>query len=150
MKKIFFYITFLFAVSFLVTSCEDDDYEAGDAGSVTLSGDWVVNEYDLDMNNLYGPYELQIYNTSYGTDSVWVDNIYDADIKVKAAKTSETSFVLSSGPDVAGGYANVSISEALVIDYDSIVFRVTLYNEDGSVYDDYYEAGTRYTGWEDE
>ncbi len=150
MKNIFFYIGCLFTISVLFTSCEDDDYDAGDAGSVTLSGDWVVNEYDLDMNWLYGSYELQIYNTSIGTDSVWVDNIYNADIKVKVAKTSENTFVLSEGPDVAGGYANVSISEAEVIDNDSIIFRVTLYNEDGSVYDDYYEAGIRYTGWEDE
>ncbi|MGQ1787755.1 lipid-binding protein [Saccharicrinis sp. GN24d3] len=147
MKKYIKIIGTLMVFSVLFVACQED-LEIGDAGAKTLSGDWVVSEYDLDMNNLYGPYTLQIYNTSMDEDSIWIDNIYDSGYKIKSGKLSETTFGATGMFDVTGEFENeIDISEAKVIDNDSIIFRVTLYNEDGTIYDDYYEAGTRYTGW---
>ena len=140
-------IPILVALTLFLLSCQEE-LEIGDAGSKILSGDWVVTEYSLEGEALYGPYTLQIYNTSFDPDSIWIDNIYDSGIKVKTAKLSETTFGSTSITDVndeAPGL--IDIMEAQVIGEDSIVFRVVLYDADGEVYDDYLEAGHRYTGW---
>lgn len=118
-------------------ACEQEKIDPGMAPNSDLAGTWSVVEYDLDMNPLYGPYHLYTYNTSMDADSIWVDNIYDSNIKVKAFASSTTSFNLTS--------ADLDITEAQILQ-DSIIFRVTLYNADGSIYDDYYEAGHRTTG----
>lgn len=146
MKKFTKYLFFL-AVVIGFSACQED-LEIGDAGSKTLSGDWVVSEYSLDGEFIYGPYTLQLYNTSFDKDSIWIDNIYDSGIKVKSTKLSETTFGVTGANDVNGeAPGKVDILEAKVIDNDSIVFRVVLYDADGEVYDDYLEAGHRYTGW---
>lgn len=145
MKKILTYTALLVASLFLVTSCEKD--EIGDAGSPTLAGEWIVKEYSLDVEELYGPYEILIYNTSSDVDSIWVENIYDNGYKVKAAKLSETTFETTNATEFNGSSRTFSISEAQVIDNDSIVFRVTIYTSSGDVYDDYLEAGYRRTGF---
>lgn len=137
------------AILFAFVACQDD-LEVGDAGAKTLSGDWTVLEYNLDAEPLYGPYELQIYNTSFDEDSIWIENIYDSGYKIKAAKLSETTFAVTGAADVSGSTSRTfDILEAEVFDNDSISFRVIIYDTDGSVYDDYLEAGHRYTGWQD-
>jgi hypothetical protein len=147
MKRLIKNTLTIIVLSLFLFSCQED-LEIGDAGSVTLSGDWVVIEYSLDMEALYGPSTLQIYNTSFDEDKIWVDNIYDSGIKVKSNKLSETTFSVSEAEDVNGAWGGtINISEAQVINEDSIIFRVTLYTSAGEVYDDYYEAGHRYTGW---
>ncbi|WP_430935149.1 lipid-binding protein [Saccharicrinis sp. 156] len=139
----------IFAVSF--TACQED-FEPGDAGAKTLSGDWVVNYYLEDDNgdlvNSYGPYTVQVYNTSMDEDKIWIENIWNDGIKVKIDKDSETTFSVTDGADVAGHFdGTIDISEAMVIGNDSIIYHVVMTNTDGSNEDDYYAAGTRYTGW---
>lgn len=147
MKKLFKNTLILFALSIFLFSCQED-LDIGDAGSVTLAGDWVVIEYSLDGDPLYGPYTLQIYNTSFNEDEIWVDNIYDSGYKVRSKKLSETTFGVTGAVDANENYSGtIDILDAQVIGEDSIVFRVILYNLDGEVVDDYLEAGHRYTGW---
>lgn len=147
MKKIFLYTIILVSGLLFMTSCQKE-LEAGGTTAEMLSGDWIVTEYSLEKEALYGPYTITIYNTSFAPDSIWVNNIYDSGIIVKAKIDSESSFSLSSGVDVAGEHdGHIEIKEAFVINKDSIVFRVVLYDEDGEVADDYLEAGHRYTGW---
>jgi hypothetical protein len=146
MKKITKYLLIL-AVIVGFSACQED-LEVGDAGSKTLSGDWVVSEYSLEGEFLYGPYTLQLYNTSFDKDSIWIENIYDSGYKVKSGKLSETTFGVTGAVDVNGAAdGNIDVLEAQVIGTDSIVFRVILYDEAGEVLDDYLEAGHRYTGW---
>jgi hypothetical protein len=149
MKYIEIFVTLL-VLGFGLCSCQKE-LEVGDAGAKILSGDWVVKEYDLKWNELYGPYTIQIYNTSFDTDSISVENIYDSSYKVKCKKLSETTFAVKGGADITRAFENtIDVSEAKVVGEDSIIFRVVLYNEDGSINDDYYEAGHRYTGWEED
>lgn len=126
-------------------ACEKQEIEPGMAPNSELAGAWSVIEYSLDLEPLYGPSHLFTYNTSMDEDSIWIDNIYDWDIKVKAHVTSTSTFEVSNGHDYAGRYDGVTISEAQILG-DSIIFRVTLLNADGSIADDYYEAGHRTTG----
>ncbi len=139
-------------------SCEKE-IDPGLAPNSTLCGQWTVKEYDLNMDevldpsgNPYAPYNLLTYNTASNADSIWIDNIYGSEVKMKAHVLSETSFDRSNGIDIndsLGGYgvATISISEASIIGGDSIIFRVTMYEADGTVFDDYYEAGHMTTGW---
>tara|TARA_R110002050_G_C8574664_1_gene483006 strand:+ start:57 stop:500 length:444 start_codon:yes stop_codon:yes gene_type:complete len=147
MKNITKYM-FLLLVIVGFSACQED-YKVEDAGSLELSGDWTVGEYSLDSELLYGFYELQLYNTATGTDSIWIDNIYESGYKVKSAKLSETTFAVTGATDVNGKAAGlIDIVDGRVINNDSIVFRVILYKADGTVKDDYLEAGHRYTGWQ--
>jgi hypothetical protein len=136
-------------MSLLLISCDDDEIEAGTSSVYPIAGEWVVNEYLLDGTNVYGPYILDIYNTSFSEDSLWVDNIYDSGVKVKAAKTGETTFAVSGAADINEVFATVDIREAKVIDNDSIYFVVVLYDETGAIIDEYAEAGHRRTGFEE-
>ena len=133
-------------------SCEQQESVPDESGfyAEEIIGTWVVSEYNgADISEFwYGPYQLNIYNTSLDQNSIWVDNIYDSGIKVKAGTTSKTTFAVTDAVDINGEWdGTVEISEAKVVNKDSIVFKVTLYDSDGEVYDDYYEAGQRFTGW---
>lgn len=128
-------------------SCEKE-IDPGLAPNSSLAGHWTVKEYDLDMNELYGPSHLYTYNTAFDNDSIWIDNIYDSGIKMKAHVVSETSFEMTNGIDLNSSIsdiANISISEASITS-DSIIFRVTMFMADGTILDDYYEAGHLTTG----
>lgn len=147
MKKTIFIFSII--ISFGLLSCEKD-IDPGLAPNSKLAGHWTVNEYDLEMNEVYGPSHLYTYNTSFDADSIWIDNIYNSGIKLKAYVESETSFSRTGGRDInhsIASVASINISEAKIIG-DSIIFRVTLYRADMSIYDDYYEAGHRTTGWD--
>ncbi len=143
---------FLFSlVLFGLFSCEKEKIDPGMAPNSTLAGHWTVNEYSLDMVQTYGPAKLLTYNTSFDQNSIWIDNIYDSNIKMKANVLSATSFGMTGGIDANGNpdIAKISISEASIV-ADSIIFRVTMYDAIGDIIDDYYEAGHRTTGWDDD
>ncbi len=129
-------------------ACQKDP-EIGDAGSKKISGVWVVKEYKLDGSVASNkPYKLLIYNTSFDTDSIWVSNIYDNSIRVKCAKISELSFGVSEAKDQNNKFdGSVTITDASIINNDSISFKVKLIKKDGTVKDEYIEAGHRYTGF---
>jgi hypothetical protein len=147
-------ISFLFfALALLISfvSCEQVESVPDESGLdfQELTGTWVVSEYNgADISEFwYGPYQLIIYNTSANKDSIWIDNIYDSGIKVKAKATSQSTFAVSGAVDVNGAWGGtLDISEAKIVNQDSIVFKVILYDATGAVADDYYEAGVRFDG----
>ncbi len=149
MKNISIYIAALLFGCILFSSCEKE--EIGGTAAEKIAGEWVVNYYLLENNqlvNYYGPYTIDTYNTSLSIDSIWIQNIYDEGIKVKSKKLSETTFGVSEGIDVDKHFdGTIGISEAQVINNDSIIYHVVLTNSDGTNKDDYYAAGHRYTGF---
>lgn len=137
-----------FILALIVFSCEKDDEIKVDYSSVyPIAGSWIVSEY-WEGEFGYGPYELMIYNTANSADSLWIDNLYDSSIKIKAVKTGSNTFsVDSSSFEDLGIY--LSISNGQVINTDSIYMDVEIYLlEDGSLIDSYAEAGKRKTGFE--
>lgn len=152
------YIYLIVLAGFIFSSCQEwidfKDPEIEYSKAWPLTGEWYVGEYyDLELG--YGPYSINIYNASFSEDSIWVDNIYDSGIKVKALKTGTNTFEVAGAPDVNGVLdyyfgdgSYLDIIDGKVIDTDSIYFQVILYDPDGAVIDDYAEAGYRKTGFE--
>lgn len=136
-------------ISFLILSCEkDDEIKVENSTIYPIAGSWMVSEY-WDGEFGYGPYELLIYNTANSNDSLWIDNLYDSGIKIKAKKTSINTFSIDSASfEDLGIY--LKISNGQVVNTDSIYMDVDIYLlEDGSLYDSYAEAGRRKTGFEE-
>jgi hypothetical protein len=151
------YIIFIVLAAFIVSSCQEwidfKDPVIEHSSAWPLTGEWYVIEYyegDAGLEAAYGPYSINVYNSSFSEDSIWVENIYDSGFKVKARKTGTNTFAVEGAEDINGvapGFT-FDISEAQVINTDSIAFRVIIYDPDGVVYDDYWEAGYRKTGFE--
>lgn len=148
MKKILIEFSLLTLISIILISCkEGDSVDIEYTSAYPVAGEWLVSEYDLEGNLLYGPYILNIYNTAFSNDSVWVENIYDSGIKVKALKNGENTFSTTQSTDVEGVFTSVDIQNANIINNDSIYFEVTIY--DGTeVVDNFVEAGHRSTGFD--
>jgi hypothetical protein len=130
-------------------SCQDDDFDREFDSSYPVSGEWYVQEYYGD-GSAYGPYHVQTFNTSFSKDSLWVNNIYDSGIKVKALLNADKTFGVTQGQDFSEEVATVSISNGKMLSADSIYFDVVLYDEDGEIVDQFYTAGHRWTGLEGE
>jgi hypothetical protein len=125
------------------------------AKAFPVSGDWYVHEYYSD-GSAYGPYHLQIYNTSFSEDSIWINNIYDyppslgGPIMLKAKVTSDKKFDVTDAIDLSGLFGRATLSNTQIINQDSIYFDVVLYNTDGDVEGEFSTAGHRWTGLEEE
>lgn len=133
-------------LAFSFAGC-DDDPEQEFESTYPVAGEWYVHEYYGNGSN-YGPYHLQIFNTANSKDSVWISNIYDNHIKVKAIVNADKTFGITDGPDIAEEVAKVTISGGKIIDTDSVYFDVILYDEDNEIVDQFYTAGRRFTGLE--
>jgi hypothetical protein len=152
------YLLLIVLAGFIVTSCQEwidfDDPEIEHSSAWPLTGEWYVSEFwDLEFG--YGPYSINIYNSSFSEDSIWIDNIYDSGIKIKARKTGTNTFAVTGAPDVAGalpGGWTLDVVDGQVFpktdDSDSVYFQVIIYMDDGTIYDDYVEGGYRKTGFE--
>ena len=136
---------------FLLTavSCQDDDFDREFDPSYPVSGEWYVHEY-YDDGSDFGPYHVQTFNTSFSKDSLWVNNIYDSGIKVKALLNADKTFGVTQEKDIGEAVATVSISNGKILSADSIYFDVVLYDEDGEIVDQFYTAGHRWNGLEGE
>ena len=139
----------LVIVLLAAVSCQDDDFDREFDSTHPVSGEWYVKEY-YDGGEPYGPYHLQIFNTSFSKDSLWVNNIYDSGVKVKTLLNADETFGITQGKDIGETVATVSISNGKILSADSIYFDVVLYDEDGEIVDQFYTAGHRWTGLEGE
>lgn len=158
------YLYLIVLIGFLFTSCQEwidkDEVDIEYSAAWPITGEWYVSEYYDDgaggLINAYGPYNLNMYNSSFSEDSVWVDNIYDFGIKLKIGKTATTTFSATGVVDVnqslddyfgAPGFT-YDVLAGQILDTDSIVMNIIIYAPDGSEFDNYYEAGYRKTGFE--
>jgi len=152
------YLYLIVLIGFVFSSCQEwidkDEVEIEYSAAWPITGEWNVSEY-YDTGdgfvNAYGPYGMNLFNSSFSEDSIWIDNLYDSGIKIKAQKTGTTTFVVTGAPDVNGvipGDWTIDVIGGEIVGTDSIIMNVVIYMGDGTVYDDYYEAGPRMTGFE--
>lgn len=119
----------------LLGACQKE-YEKEYNWAYPLSGDWTVNvQYGEDV---YGPFAIKTYNTSFGTDSIWIDdneNFWPFKAKAKANVTGlsfeTTDFTSRPGDQYED---QVSIRNAKVIAKDSIYFEVEFGSDPGTIY----------------
>jgi hypothetical protein len=149
MKKIIFNSNFLLAGFLLIlVSCQKMEYTPGNSWSYPLSGDWALQlEYGGTKDP--GPYFIKIYNTSFGQDSVWVDdngNIWPFKAKAKADMKSFT-FSTTNFVSYPGDPRNedlVTITNGQVINTDSIYFEAEFGSDPGTIYKMYGHRSTSY------
>lgn len=148
MKKILFKYKFLLAGLFmLVLSCQKMEYTQEFNWAYPLSGEWALQlEYGGTVDP--GPYFLKVYNTSFGQDSVWIDdngNIWPfkakAKVDMKALTFSTTNFTSFPGT----GYEDaVTITNGKIINKDSIYFEAEFASDAGTTYKMYGHRSTSY------
>lgn len=87
MKKLIF---LLFATStLLLSACEIYIVDPAIDPRSQITGSYSVEEYSTTFRN-YHNYSISIYNRTSVSDQVWIDNFYDAGIRVKAVVSYET------------------------------------------------------------
>jgi len=148
MKKILFKYKFLLAGIFIVlSSCQKMDYTKEYSWSYPLNGEWALQlEYGETVDP--GPYFIKVYNTSFGQDSVWIDdngNIWPFKAKAKAdmntltfSTTNYTSLPGTRYEDV------VTINNGKIINKDSIYFEAEFESDAGTIYKMYGHRASSY------
>lgn len=162
MKK----ILFLFAVVLALASCEPK-FEKQYSWAYPIAGDWLITCYDSTDNAVvYGPFEMRAYNSSFGTDSIWIDdyasesgygnNPWMYGLKFKLAvnmtnKTFQTTDYVNAlsyyGPvGAVRGAMSVTVTNGKVVGNDSIYMEVKFSDDPGYTY---IYSGHRETSYDD-
>jgi len=148
MKKILFKYKFLLAGLFVVIfSCQKLDYTEEKNWAYPLSGEWALQaEYGGTVDP--GPYFIKVYNTSFGKDSVWIDDNANfwhfkakAKVDMEALTFSTTNYLSFPG---ASYEDNVTITKGKVINTDSIYFEAEFGSDAGTIYKMYGHRSTSY------
>jgi hypothetical protein len=157
------------AVAFF--SCKPT-YEKEYSWSYPVCGDWLVTP-SIAGSAISGPFEMRVYNSSKGQDSVWIDDYpvitYNTttkkytvtynfwEMKVKAAvnmtnKTFQTDGSANSIIGYATGVAvdlyplNIIVTNGKIIGNDSIYLEMEYGDDPGTIYQ---LAGHRETGYDE-
>lgn len=146
MKK----ILFLLAVVLAFASCEPK-FEKEYSWAYPVAGDWLLTAYDkADGSLYYGPFEIRAYNTSFGTDSVWIDdysahNFWAMKFKV-AVDMKNLTFQSAGSTNAVSGYdINVIVNNGKIINKDSLYMEVK-FEDDTTTF---ILSGHRETSYED-
>ncbi len=108
---------------FIAAGCSKNDNITDSNPTYPISGDWTIT-VNSGVSD-YGPYFMKIYNTSFGKDSVWIDDnntFWNTKSKVKVNMTNLTF----SGDDTQNVYYDclVSYKNGKIVGKDSIYFEV--------------------------
>lgn len=134
-------------------SCEPK-YEKQYSWAYPLAGDWTLTGY-VDNEAVSDPFELKIYNSSFGQDSIWVDdyattssNGHFWSMKFKAAvdmtsKTFQTTGSINAVPKYG---IVIKVTNGKVIGNDSITMDVVFEDDPTTTYQ---LAGHRTTSYEE-
>lgn len=114
-----------------------------------VAGDWTLKAA-IDGEEVAGPFEVKIYNTSFGQDSIWIDdyngNFYQMKFKAKV-NMSNLTFETGGSKNAITGYGiNVKLTEGKIINNDSLSFKVEFSDDPGTIFT---VAGHRTTSYEE-
>lgn len=166
MKKINYLI--LLVVVFVGMSCEPT-YEKEYSWSYPLSGDWKLNTYERSVINGEDSltsseyFEIKIYNSSFGKDSIWIDDYgtgvasasqyghyWTMKFKVKADMTSKTFHNSKEVWNAIPGYKiGIKAQNGVVIGNDSIRFELQFEDDTTPYAKTYILAGRRIISYDD-
>lgn len=107
-------------------SCEPT-YEKQYSWAYPVAGDWMVTAY-IDGEAITDPWEMKTYNSSFGKDSIWVDdydgNFWDFQAKCAVDMSSKTFQTTGSINAIDGYPITVKILNGKIIGKDSIYMEV--------------------------
>ncbi|MEI7676907.1 MAG: lipid-binding protein [Bacteroidales bacterium] len=157
MKKISFLLIIAFAYIFV--SCEQS-YTKEYNWAYPIAGDWMLDTYTNGVAS-GKPFEIKIYNSSFGKDSIWIDDYGTGTtaataghfwtMKFKAAADmSSKTFKTDLSKSVVSGYnIGIKVSNGKVIGNDSISFDIQ-FEDDATPYGTTYTlAGHRSVSYEE-
>jgi len=113
-----------------------------------VAGDWTLKAH-VDNEEVAGPFEVKIYNTSFGQDSIWIDdyngNFWDMKLKAKvdmSTKTFETAgspginykIEVEENGETVERYPIFKVMEGKVVNTDSIYFKMEFEDDPGTIY----------------
>jgi len=143
-------------------SCASD-YKKEYSWAYPVAGDWKVTTYVAGVAQ-GAPYEIKSYNSSYGKDSVWIDD-YGTGVdkaanyghfwtmKFKVAVNMGTKTFGNASSNVINAIPNygigINVQNGKIVGNDSIYFEVK-FEDDATPYGKTYQiAGHRETSYED-
>jgi len=142
-------------VAVALISCEPT-YKKEYSWAYPIAGDWLVTAYDLaDGAQASNPFELRAYNSSFGTDSIWIDDYATTGsngnwwcFKFKAAVNMSTkTFEADSTTNALPGYdIKVIVQNGKIVNNDSIYMEV-VFEDDATT--TYILTGHRETSYDD-
>jgi hypothetical protein len=138
---------FLASLIMLMVSCQKMEYTQEFNWAYPVSGEWALKlEFGGDVYP--GPYFIKVYNSSFGKDSVWIDdhgNIWPFKAKAKVDMTaltfSTTSYISHPG---TSSEDLVTITNGRIINNDSIYFEAEFGSDPGTIYKMYGHRATSY------
>lgn len=157
MKKINYLI--LLIVVFIGISCEPK-YEKEYSWAYPIAGDWTLTSYKGAAVDA-GPFEVKIYNTSYGKDSIWIDdypvfstttgalvdwNYWGLKFKAAVNMSTKTFSTVGSKNSIKDNAISIVIKEGKIIGTDSITMDV-VFSDDATT--TYRIAGHRTTAYDE-
>jgi hypothetical protein len=148
MKKITKIFQFLPVFLFLlIVSCQKMEFTQELNWAYPVSGEWALQlEFGGDVYP--GPYFIKVYNSSFGRDSVWIDdngNIWPFKAKAKVNMVdmtfSTTNFISLPG---TSSEDLVTITNGKIVNNDSIYFEAEFASDAGTTYKMYGHRATSY------
>ncbi len=147
-NKVIYILSGIFALSVILFSCQkkiEKEYN----WAYPVAGDWTLKA-SVDGEEVAGPFEIKVYNTSFGQDSIWLDdyngNFYQIKFKAKVDMSSLTFQTAGSKNAISGYGINVKLTEGRIINKDSIAFKVEFSDDPGTLYE---LSGHRTTSYEE-
>jgi hypothetical protein len=124
------------ALIFIFASCQKMKYDKQYSWSYPVSGDWTITVDD--GTDKYGPIPMKIYNTSFGQDSIWIDD--DGNFwpfKVKAAVDMKAR-VFTTTNTISYPNTNtedfVTITKGSIVKTDSVYFEAVFASDPTTTY----------------
>jgi hypothetical protein len=131
----------------LMLSCQKLENTQEFNWAYPMSGEWSL-QLEFGGHVYPGPYFIKVYNSSFGRDSVWIDdngNIWP--FKAKAKVNMETlTFSTNNFKSLPGTSLEdlVTITNGKIINKDSIYFEAEFGSDAGTIYKMYGHRATSY------
>ena len=171
MKKVNYLI--LLVVVFMGISCEPT-YVKEYSWAYPVAGDWTMNSYEKDIAGKdsltsKSSFEFKTYNSSFGNDSIWLNdyassvydkatskwvathgNFWDIQCKVKVDMTNKTFANSKVVMNAMGGYEiGIKVLNGQIVGNDSIRFEIQFEDDAAPYGTTYILAGHRTTSYEE-
>lgn len=136
-------------------SCEPT-YKKEYSWAYPIAGDWMITAYDkADGSQLTDPFEMRAYNSSFGTDSVWIDDyattgsnghFWSMKFKVAVNMAAKTFSATTSTNRLPNYNIDIVVENGKIVGTDSLYMEVKFEDDPSTTY---ILAGHRETGYDE-